>query len=113
MPLPPLEGPPRAALVADDNADVRQLLALALRRLGFAVLEAGSAAEALRLVAAGGPVHLLLVDANLGTPTGRALAERLSSLAPGVRVLYTSGSEYRELVRAGLVPAGAAFLPKP
>ena len=46
---PRMEGDPWVALVADDEPDIRELLATLLRRDGFTVVVAGDGEEALKL----------------------------------------------------------------
>jgi len=98
----------RTILLVDDEDDIRDLLAMLLRRDGYAVLQAASAAEALRVAAAhAAPVDLLLTDLGLPGEDGAALAARMAASRRGLRVLYVSGSERRE----GMDPD--AFLAKP
>jgi two-component system cell cycle sensor histidine kinase/response regulator CckA len=44
---------------------------------------------------------------------GAQLAERASSLRPGLKVLYMSGYTEHASARNGVLEAGAAFLQKP
>jgi two-component system cell cycle sensor histidine kinase/response regulator CckA len=44
---------------------------------------------------------------------GRELAERVSPLRPGIRVLYVSGYTDDEVLRHGVMEAEVAFLQKP
>ncbi len=109
-PAPPAA---RTVLVADDQAHVLMLFSLLLRREGFAVLAAPSAAEALRLAGEHpGPVALALLDAGL-PGGGRALAGRLRGLCPGLAVLYTSGALAEDLAHRGALDPSAPFLAKP
>jgi CheY-like chemotaxis protein len=88
-----------------------------LEREGYAVLETGGAAEALRRVeetlAFGRRVDLVVTDIVMPELDGRALGEHLDARLPGVRVLYMSGYTDDEIVRRGLIDPGTAFLEKP
>ena len=44
---------------------------------------------------------------------GKELADRLKSLRPEIRVLFTSGYTDDAIVHQGVLDAGIAFLPKP
>jgi two-component system response regulator AtoC len=66
------------ALIVDDDADVRQVLAEFVEREGFAVTTAGTLAEARQEIAAG-PPDILLVD--IGLPDGKGL-DLLDGLEP-------------------------------
>jgi len=59
-------------LVIDDNADVRQMMAIALRTQGYGVEEAADAGEALRHLRAGG-FDLILSDYELPDQTGATM----------------------------------------
>jgi CheY-like chemotaxis protein len=112
---------PRAAssagtvLVVEDDEAIRRLGARTLRGAGYAVLEAGSATEA--LAAAGARawhVDLLLTDLLLPGMSGAALAEQLTARHPGLRVVFISGYPPELLSERGLTPpAAAALLEKP
>lgn len=86
-------------LVVEDNEAVRKTVVRQLRDLGYASLEAGSAAEALELVARETDFDLLLTDVVMpGGMTGYQLADALLRQRPDLRILFTSG--YTELARS-------------
>ena len=79
-------------LVVEDDAVLRNLMRDILQGLGYAVLDAGTAAEAVEL--SGGlddGVHLLISDVVLPDSSGRELADALLEFRPGMPVLYISG----------------------
>jgi two-component system, cell cycle sensor histidine kinase and response regulator CckA len=89
-------------LVAEDEMGVRQLAREFLELAGYTVLEARDGAEALE-VAAGhaGPIDLLVTDMVMPGMGGRALAEKLIALRPGIQVIYMSGyTEYATLLHS-------------
>ena len=63
-----------------------------LRRQGYAVLQAGSATEALRLAATTGTIHLLITDFLIPGADGLELAHRFRAVHPKTPVLMVSGS---------------------
>lgn len=63
-------------LVTDDDSGVRSAVCEALRKRGFATLEASDGEEALELLH-GRPVHLILVDHHMPRLTGLQLLGRL------------------------------------
>jgi CheY-like chemotaxis protein len=100
---------PETIVLAEDEPSVRRLAQRTLRQSGYTVLEAGNGAEALAAVEAyGGTVHLLVTDLVMPTMGGRELAERLTALRPGVRVLFVSGYPGDTAL-----PHGCHFLGKP
>ncbi len=101
-------------LVADDNADVRSVIARVLQGAGYAVLGAATPGEALAVCARHpGAIHLLIADALLPDMVGAELARRAAELRPALRVLYISAYTQEWAVKAGLVEGGEPFLEKP
>jgi two-component system cell cycle sensor histidine kinase/response regulator CckA len=101
-------------LLAEDQADVRAVTAIALSRSGYHVLEAASGAEALRVVGAThSPIHLLLTDVVMPHMSGRELAEAIKASHPDIRVLFASGYTDDAVVRHGVVETGLHFIQKP
>jgi PAS domain S-box-containing protein len=116
------EGPGKApaargtetVLVLDDEALVRSAVGRPLRALGYRVLEAGDAEEALRAVA-GEPdkkVDLLVTDLVLPGVGGPEVVASLRDLLPGLPVLFVSGYSDRVLELERFGPR-AGFLAKP
>ncbi|TCZ53361.1 ATP-binding protein [Roseicella aquatilis] len=109
---PPAEqrAPLRLLLVEDDEA-VAELTAEMLRQLGHAVSRVASAPAALRVLADGLDVELVLTDVVMGGgEDGLDLARRLRQQRPGLPVLLTSGYGG---VPARVAAAGLPLLRKP
>jgi len=88
-----VDGPATAgtALLVDDEELVRASTADMLVDLGYAVVEAGSAEDALRLVDGGQCFDLLVTDHLMPGMTGTELARRLRAYRPNASVLLVSG----------------------
>jgi two-component system cell cycle sensor histidine kinase/response regulator CckA len=101
-------------LLVEDQEQVRSLAAKCLRQLGYHVIEAYGAAQALRSAQAhAGTIHLLLSDVVMPERPGGELALELLRARPGLRVLFMSGYADDAIARHGL-PAGAvSFMQKP
>jgi PAS domain S-box-containing protein len=102
-------------LLVEDDADVRQMLRVAISGLGYRVHAAGNGIEALKLwQALGDRFDLVLTDMVMPEGmTGLELVERLRELKPGLKAILTSGYSL-EIVRGdALKQAGVAYLPKP
>ncbi len=101
-------------LVVEDDPALREITCEFLRSSGYAVLQAGTPEEALRVAAQhSGTVHCLLTDVVLPGKSGPQLAERLAANHPELKVLYVSGYA-DEALRKHPIPAGKfAFLQKP
>jgi CheY-like chemotaxis protein len=109
-----LEARGELILVVEDEEMVRRMAGRALTGAGYRVLEAGSAREALDLLAdASEPCRLVVVDVVMPGMGGRELASKLEELRPGTPTLFISGYTDSEIVRRGLLEPDTAFLPKP
>ncbi len=80
-----------------------------LREKGFAVVEAGSADEAMSYIATGQPVDIVFSDVRMpGSMDGIALGQRLRADHPDMKIMLTSGDHGAQAMTSGL-----AFFAKP
>ncbi|MFC7540963.1 response regulator [Siccirubricoccus deserti] len=100
-------------LVVEDNEKLRMVLLRQLTELGYTVLEAEDAREALALLGTDRPVDLLMTDIVMpGGMNGWELAKEAARLRPGLKALYTSGFP-NAAFDSGALPEGALLLGKP
>jgi len=101
-------------LIVDDDDLLRESIARALTKHGYAVIEAGDGFQARNaFMEASGKVDLVIMDLVLPGLEGREAANLLLARAPDVRILFTSGYTSQESARLGGVPEGHAFIRKP
>jgi two-component system, cell cycle sensor histidine kinase and response regulator CckA len=101
-------------LLVEDEIPVRTVTAQLLETLGYRVLQAGSAEEALLLVQGGQEkIDLLMTDVVMPGMSGRELAGALRTRDPSLKVLFQSGHTDDMMVRHGILHAEVAFLKKP
>ena len=108
------QGHGETVLLVEDETPVRNVTLLLLESLGYRVLEAASAEEALCLVETGqNKFELLMTDVIMPGRSGLELAEALRSRDPGLKVLFQSGYTGEAMLRHGIVKPEMAFLKKP
>jgi two-component system cell cycle sensor histidine kinase/response regulator CckA len=101
-------------LLVEDEASIRTLCRQVLVEQGYRVLEAQDGREALeRAEAHEGPIDILITDVVMPHLSGRALADRMQTNRPGIKVLYVSGYTDDAIVRHGVSENAVAFLAKP
>jgi CheY-like chemotaxis protein len=78
-------------LLVEDEPLVRQALGRMLRRLGYNVLLADGAEQAIRLAESGHEIDLVVTDVIMPTINGTEMVRRLRSQQPTLKVIYISG----------------------
>ena len=113
----PLEAPRalngEVVLVVEDEERVRHLSVDALRELGYTVVQAADANQALAVLTIQPRVDLLFTDIVMPDMNGRRLADKARETWPELKVLYTTGYTRNAIVHNGMLDANVAFLPKP
>jgi two-component system, cell cycle sensor histidine kinase and response regulator CckA len=101
-------------LLVEDYDDLRQFASLALKNLGYHVLEARSGEEAVELARClRSRLDLLLTDVLLPGVSGPEVAGIIRPLHPDMGVVYMSGYVAGGIEQQALSMAGAGFLTKP
>ena len=104
----------RLVLCVDDNPDVRATMTALLGSLGFAVLPAATAHDALQELRRGLPIDLLLTDIQMpGGISGIELADQVLARKPDLPVLFMSGSIGDDLLRDTRYCGVSEILTKP
>ena len=110
----PLAVATETVLAVEDNDAVRNYARTVLEELGYRVVEARNADEALRLIEAGMHVDLLFTDVVLGSGlNGRELAAKITEKIAGLPVLFTTGYTRNAIVHHGRLDPGVHLLDKP
>jgi two-component system cell cycle sensor histidine kinase/response regulator CckA len=101
-------------LLVEDADPLRKLAQAFLESSGFRVLSAPNGEAALEIAARhSGVFDLLLTDVVMPGMNGRALAEQLCRLRPGLKVLFMSGYTDSFIAGHGVLQQGTNLLHKP
>ena len=107
-------GSSEMVLLVEDEKGVRELAREYLEVSGYRVIEAADGHAALELVAKHpGTIDILVTDVVMPGIGGRELAERVTQLRPGIRILYMTGYTDRAIVHHGILETDAVLLQKP
>ena len=104
----------RLVLVADDDADVRELVEFRLARAGYQVITAADGEEAVKLALDRRP-DLCLIDVMMPKLDGYRVTERLraSEELAGVPVLLLTASVQEAAVERGFAAGADDYVKKP
>lgn len=109
-----MRGGSETILCVEDDDVVRAHVVGRLESLGYKVIAAANAAQALELIHAGTAFDLLFTDIVMpGAMNGRQLAQKAAELRPPLRVLYTSGNTFGAFDLDGRPGEGVLLLAKP
>jgi CheY-like chemotaxis protein len=101
-------------LVVEDQEDVRGFAVQSLAARGYRVLQAADASQALAEAERHpGEIAVLLTDVVLPGMNGREMAERLQTVRPGIKVIYTSGYAQDLIADRGVLHQDVNYIAKP
>ncbi|WP_249135843.1 MULTISPECIES: PAS domain-containing sensor histidine kinase [unclassified Bradyrhizobium] len=110
----PVQGGSETLLCVEDDRKIRDYVTMQLESLGYKVIVASNADEALAIVNRGAAFDLLFTDVVMpGSMNGRQLAETLMAGRPSLRVLFTSGYSDGALPLKNRAGHGIPLLTKP
>lgn len=106
-------GKGQVILLVEDEDDVRDLTQSMLRELGYSVLAAVGATDALAILDRNREIDLLLTDVVMPGMNGRKLADEAVRIKPDLKVLYATGYTRNAIVHNGTLDEGVAVILKP
>ncbi|MET0245576.1 MAG: response regulator [Sphingomonas sp.] len=110
----PIVGGTETVLVVEDDDEVRATAIELLTDLGYRVLKAVDATNALSVIESGIPIDIIFTDVVM---PGRLKSPELARMArerlPHVAVLFTSGYTENSIVHGGRLDPGVELLSKP
>jgi len=99
-------------LVADDDEDIRSLVALRLRKAGYGVVTAANGEEALRLAREVKP-DLLLLDVSMPGMDGLAVCRELQASGGDAPVIFLTARTHDTAALEGFAAGAADYVTKP
>jgi len=99
-------------LVVDDEANICEVITMALRYQGFEVETASTGREAIAAVTRFKP-HLIVLDVMLPDIEGFEVAERLGAQRAGVPIIFLTARDATEDKIRGLTSGGDDYMNKP
>jgi PAS domain S-box-containing protein len=102
-------------LLVEDDPALREMAADLLGRLGYRVLTAADGIEAMGLKQQPdiGHIDLLFTDVVMPHMNGRELSERVRTLSPHTKILFSSAYTENAIVHQGVLDSGVMLLQKP
>ena len=112
MPTMPASTDNQRVLVVDDEENIADVIAMALRFQGFTVETAGTGTDALAAVSSFRP-HLMVLDVMLPDMEGFDVAERLGAQRADVPIIFLTARDATEDKIRGLTTGGDDYVTKP
>ncbi|MPW18270.1 PAS domain S-box protein [Paraburkholderia sp. CNPSo 3157] len=110
----PVRGGTETILVVEDDQKVQTTAIDTLSELGYNVLKADDAQQALTVLRSGVDVDLLFSDVVMPGPVRSTdMAAQAVTLLPRLKVLFTSGYTHNAIVHGGRLDPGVELLSKP
>jgi two-component system cell cycle sensor histidine kinase/response regulator CckA len=101
-------------LLVEDEEPLRKLCTEFLEQLGYRMLTASNAKEAVALVEGySGKIDLLITDVVMPGLPGPELADALVALRPDLKVIFISGYAEGSLAPNGILKPGTVLVNKP
>ena len=100
-------------LMAEDESIIRAMARRILEGGGYDVIEAVDGVEAVKVLASGRKVDLLMADLEMPNLAGEEMVRQCRVTHPDLKVLYVSGVVDRLLDERPVLWEGEAFLNKP
>jgi two-component system cell cycle sensor histidine kinase/response regulator CckA len=106
-------GATATVLLVEDEDGLREVARRLLQRLGYVVLVAANASDAIRLFDEHASIDVVLTDVIMPGTSGLELIRRLIEKRPSLKVIYMSGYTEDAIVEDGVLKPGVSYLHKP
>ena len=100
-------------LLVEDDHFIRDYLEESLSSLGYHVLVAEDGQVALNIFEKNRNIDLIITDIVMPNLNGKELIEKINTIRPGVKIIFTSGYPEETISHHGILERGIHFIQKP
>jgi len=112
--LPAVERGTETVLVAEDDAQVRDLTKCVLEGYGYQVMEAEDGEEAMQVFNKNkDKIQLLILDVVMPKKNGKEVYDEIKKIRPDIKTVFTSGYNAEIIHKKGMLEKGFGFITKP
>ncbi len=108
-----LRGGTETILLAEDEAEVREITRTMLQEFGYRVIDASNGAEAVEIFTKDPSIKLIILDVVMPGKNGPEAYEEIRKTRPGIKVIFTSGYASDTLKAMAIKEAGQTLIQKP
>jgi PAS domain S-box-containing protein len=114
VPLTKISRGSETVLVAEDDAQVRELIKEVLNGFGYTVLEAHDGESALRVFSEHKDrIHVMILDVIMPNMNGKEIYNDIKKIRPDIKCLFTSGYDANIIHKKGILEENLPFISKP
>jgi two-component system cell cycle sensor histidine kinase/response regulator CckA len=112
--LPIIKGGIETILVAEDDAQVRELTKEVLEGFGYKVMEATDGDDATKIFNENkDKIQLLFLDVIMPKKNGKEVYDEIKKVRPDIKAIFTSGYDADIIHKKGILEEGLDFITKP
>jgi len=109
-----VKGGTETVLVAEDDAQIRDLTKHVLEGFGYQVMEAGDGEEAISVFNDNKDrIQLLILDVVMPKKNGKEVYDEIKKIRLDIKVIFTSGYNAEIIHKKGMLEKGFGFITKP
>lgn len=110
----PVKGGQETVLVAEDEPSLRKLAMRILESFGYKIIVAEDGEEAItKFKENRESINLLMLDMIMPKKNGKEVADEISKISPGIKVLFASGYAMNAITAKEFAESGFDFIRKP
>jgi PAS domain S-box-containing protein len=112
--FPSIKHGTETVLIAEDDAQVREMIKAVLTGFGYTVLMAGDGEDAIRVFHENKDnIQLLIIDVIMPKKNGKEIYEAIKRVRPDIKAIFTSGYDANVIHKKGILEGGFEFISKP